>query len=588
MAEVFGQRYEVVERVGDGGMATVFRGQDRVLRRDVAIKVMHPHLQARADARARFSREAQAIARLKHANIVDVYDFSADGAEQSYLVTEFVHGGTLTQWGHAHGPLYPQSAALLGHAIAGALVHAHAAGIVHRDIKPDNLMVSKSGQLKLMDFGIATAMDMEQMTATGAMVGSPAHMAPEQIQGDALDHRCDIFAFGIVLYFLVTRRLPFQASNPHALFRLILEGNYEPASVHNPWVDSGFDELLAKCLAREPSARFDSAQLLQTALALYLRRFKMSDTGSLLPRLLQAPEQFQLELKPNLVRVLSDEGQRLADAGQLAQAIDAWNRALAFDPDAQAPHDGIARLQRAAQRRRLQRQLAAAAGVLVLLLGVVALWWRDPAPTPQSPQRIASATAAVDSAAMAAAPLAADLTLANASAGVAAAAVDTPDAVGGATPSLDTSSSSDGASVPPAASPALASPRLASLAAGSGALQRTPALRQVMRERARRTEEPPAATSKTETSLPVAGPGKPEPVKVKVQLGCVPPSGHLRFAGNEYDGGIAALELEPGEYAFQCTFEQTCPGCPPVQTRFRVRPEDKLRGKLILKGIQPR
>lgn len=209
MTEVFGNRYEVIERVGDGGMATVFRGTDRVLKRDVAIKVMHPHLAARADARQRFNREATSIARLHHFNIVDVYDFSVGTDDQAYLITEFVHGETLTAFVSAHGPFLPQAAALIGHAVAAALGHAHAVGIVHRDIKPDNLMISRDGQIKLMDFGIATAMDMEQMTATGAIVGSPAHMAPEQIEGGEIDHRCDIFALGTVLYHLVTRRLPF-------------------------------------------------------------------------------------------------------------------------------------------------------------------------------------------------------------------------------------------------------------------------------------------------------------------------------------------------------------------------------------------
>jgi serine/threonine protein kinase len=244
--EVFGNRYEVIERVGDGGMATVYRGLDRVLRRDVAIKVMHPHLAARNDARARFNREAQAIARLHHSNIVDVYDFSVGTDETAFLVTEFVHGDTLTQFTNEHGPFVPQAAALIGFAVAAALGHAHSVGIVHRDIKPDNLMISRDGQIKLMDFGIATAMDLEQMTATGAILGSPAHMAPEQIEGGTLDQRADIFAFGTVLYFLVTRKLPFVASNPHALFHQILQGQFEPAGKHNTQVDRVFDGIIAQ------------------------------------------------------------------------------------------------------------------------------------------------------------------------------------------------------------------------------------------------------------------------------------------------------------------------------------------------------
>ncbi len=329
---VFGDRYRVVEAVGSGGMATVYRGVDTVLGRDVAIKVMHPHLAARSDARARFSREAQAIARLHHPNIVDVYDFSHGESESAYLVTEFVHGVTLTEFTAAHGPFLPQSAALIGQAIASALAHAHAAGIVHRDIKPDNLMISRDGTIKLMDFGIATAMDLEQMTATGAILGSPAHMAPEQIEGRTVDARVDVFAFGTLLYALVAGRLPFMASNPHALFRLILEPD------------------------------------------------------KLLRRLLTAPEQFQHEIRPGLVTVLCAEGRREAREGSLALAIDAYNRAMAIDPDAVEPRRGLTELTSQSRRKRRLRAIAA-----IALGALVTTAWPLPcAATSPSPPRFPS------------------------------------------------------------------------------------------------------------------------------------------------------------------------------------------------------
>ncbi len=373
MTEVFGNRYEVIERVGDGGMATVFRGTDRVLKRDVAIKVMHPHLAARADARQRFNREATSIARLHHSNIVDVYDFSVGTDDEAYLITEFVHGETLTAFVSAHGPFLPQAAALIGHAVAAALGHAHAVGIVHRDIKPDNLMISRDGQIKLMDFGIATAMDMEQMTATGAIVGSPAHMAPEQIEGGEIDHRCDIFALGTVLYHLVTRRLPFVAGNPHALFRLILEGKYDQPSKHNPQVDRAFDAIIAQCLARQKTDRYATMETLQSALTAYLKHFRMSDVSGLLQRFLKAPEVFQFDLKPTLVQVLTIEGRRYAEQKQLALAIDAFNRALVIDPEAEEPKKALTHLTSRSQRRRRWARVGAVAGGLFVLGG--GSWW---------------------------------------------------------------------------------------------------------------------------------------------------------------------------------------------------------------------
>jgi tRNA A-37 threonylcarbamoyl transferase component Bud32/tetratricopeptide (TPR) repeat protein len=386
----FGDRYDVAEKVGDGGMATVYRATDRTLKRDVAIKVMHPHLSKRDDARARFAREAKAAARLKHANIVDVYDYSSGQDSEAFLVTEFVHGETLTQFGNDHGPFLPQAAALIAHAVAGALGHAHAAGIVHRDIKPDNLMISRDGQIKLMDFGIATAVDLEQMTITGAIVGSPAHMAPEQIEGGELDARCDMFALGTVIYFLVTRRLPFQASNPHALFRQILEGQYEPASRFNPAVDRTFDGIIAQCLQRKPVDRFANMAALQTALHAYCRQFRMSDVAGLLQRFLRGPELFQHDLKPDLVASWTQEGRRLAADGHLALAIDAFNRALVIDPEAEQPRAGLAWLTQRSRRRRQWKRAGLAAATAVGAAGLAwagmqAIAWlgrSDPLPTP--------------------------------------------------------------------------------------------------------------------------------------------------------------------------------------------------------------
>jgi eukaryotic-like serine/threonine-protein kinase len=391
---VFGNRYRVEEQVGSGGMATVYRGMDAVLKRPVAVKVLHPHLASRDDARRRFNREAQAIARLHHQNIVDVYDYSGDGDEQSYLITEFVKGQTLTDFTLAHGPFLPQSAALIGHAIAGALRHAHKEGIIHRDIKPDNLMISNDGCIKLMDFGIATAVDLETMTATGAILGSPAHMAPEQIDGAEVDRRVDVFAFGTLLYYLITRHLPFMASNPHALFRKILECKYEPPSRHNPAVGRRFEEIIATCLAREPEDRFLNMDSLEDALNAYLRDHQMFDPPTLLVKVLTMPEQFELEWKPTLVQVLCTEGREQAESGSLALAIDAYNRALAIEPNAVEPRHGLSELtskKRREKRVRVAGYSATAVALLLLLLVGVGKLVRSAAERPVVPIKAAVA-----------------------------------------------------------------------------------------------------------------------------------------------------------------------------------------------------
>lgn len=556
---VYGNRYRVLEPVGSGGMATVYRGVDTVLGRDVAIKVMHPHLAARADARARFSREAKAIARLKHPNIVDVYDFSGDSDLEAYLVTEFVHGITLTEFCSRHGQLLPQSAALIAHAIAGALAHAHAAGLVHRDIKPDNLMISRDGTIKLMDFGIATALDMEQMTATGAILGSPAHMAPEQIEGRAIDARVDVFAFGTVLYTLVAGRLPFVASNPHALFRLILECEYDPPSRHNPAVGRGFEQILTTALARQPEDRWSSMAAVQEALTGYLTHFDLQDIAAHLPRLLQAPEQFQLELRPKLVRVLCADGRAHARQGELALAIDDYNRALAIDPEAADPRVGLSELTSRSRRRRRIRAVAIAGVGAAVAVAAIILVGRAPS-RPQAPSAPVVASAL---------PLAVP------------AAPETARMVAAEKAALDAEAARQ--------EKARQEQRALAEEAARVALAEAAKARDAEAAAAARPREPDAAAQRPTRPRPVkadeaqpsrpAGPtvvATPNPTggKVLVGLGSLPPISVIFLDGVEKSRtGVWTEPLIPGrDYTLRCEpYPSSCPSCPAFQERrFKV------------------
>src|SRR5512147_2235178 len=176
-------------------MAAVYLGRDTALDREVAVKVLHPHLASRAESRARFSREARAVARLSHPNIVEIYDYSGDEARDSYLVTEFIHGRTLRAFAEEVGFGLPEVGVLLARALADALVHAHSAGVIHRDLKPENVMVAEGPRpaVKLADFGIARILASEErLTMTGALVGSPHHMAPEILEGRETDARSDL------------------------------------------------------------------------------------------------------------------------------------------------------------------------------------------------------------------------------------------------------------------------------------------------------------------------------------------------------------------------------------------------------------
>ena len=575
MGQVFGNRYEAIEQVGTGGMATVYLGHDSVLNRDVAIKVLHPHLASRDDARRRFNREAQAIARLHHTNIVDVFDFSGGADEEAYLVTEFVQGETLTSFCLAHGPFLPQSAALIGYAVAGALVHAHNTGVIHRDIKPDNLMISKGGKIKLMDFGIATAIDLEQMTATGAILGSPAHMAPEQIEGQDIDARVDVFAFGTLLYYLVTRRLPFMASNPHALFRLILECRYDPPSYHNPAVGRRFEEIIATCLTRDREERFSSMAAAQDALEVYLREHRMLDPDKLLRRLLTAPEQFQLEWRPVLVQVLSALGRNEARQGSLALAIDAYNRALAIDPNAAEPKRGLNDLTSRSRRKRRLRLFGAALALTIFAVAgweVIAAW--PTAPPDRTPSATSEPAGAVAATAL---PPALDPRLvsknrSDARAGLLAVAPDTVAGIAqpGAGDAGGTAIAAAAIPEPPAAEPAATASRKP---------------KRVRRERVGSrqigADDGPRSAGPKEIEPPTPSGGL-----VDVALGSNPPNAILYLDGKVVSrSGYKRRPLRTGtSHTLRCiAHAAACPGCKPVTRQFRVPDKPPSTGVLTIK-----
>ena len=180
-------KYRLIYPLGEGGMSVVYLARDEVLERDVAVKVLHRHLARDPEARQRFIREARAVARLSHRNIPEVYDFSdenADAGTPSFIVSEFIDGAPLSRLLRDKTPLVPELCALIALAIARALAHAHAHQIIHRDVKPENVLIAHSGIVKLADFGIAQVRGLESMTMTGTLIGSPAFMAPEQITGD--------------------------------------------------------------------------------------------------------------------------------------------------------------------------------------------------------------------------------------------------------------------------------------------------------------------------------------------------------------------------------------------------------------------
>lgn len=348
-------KYELLERVGQGGMAVVYRGLDRSLKRVVAVKILHKHLSDYQEARDRFEREAQAVAKLRHENILEIFDYS--GAEDakalgsSYIVTEFIEGGTLKQVITARPIGFPEVGAMVVLQVCRALAHAHAAGILHRDVKPENIMIRSDGVVKLMDFGISHMVDLERLTVTGQLLGSPAYMAPEHVEGRPIDYRTDVFAAGIVLYQLTVGKLPFEGKNPHEVLKRIAECKFVDPRQANPRIGNRLGKIILRAMAAEPADRFPAIGEMVTALEGYLEESGIAadKVQGELSRYFASPPAYELALEERLVDHLTRRGQELLANQERAQALDIFDRVLTIDADNEkviAILDGINRRTR--------------------------------------------------------------------------------------------------------------------------------------------------------------------------------------------------------------------------------------------------
>ena len=357
------QRYELLDEVGHGGMAVVFRGKDTTLNREVAVKILHDHLAEEEESRQRFHREAHAVAQLKHRNIIEIYDYSGIDSEQSYIVTEFIHGSTLRAFLQSHPISHPEIAAMIIVEVCGALAHAHSMGIIHRDIKPENIMIREDGLVKLTDFGIAQVVDIQRMTVTGQLLGSPAYMAPELVEGKPIDYRSDVFSVGTLLYQLATSELPFKGDNPHQLLKRISEGQFLDPEVANPVVGGGLGRIIRKALAHDPDARYLDIVSLREDLLDFLQDAELHEPRRELGAYFPEPKKYSQELQERVVEALSQKGRQAMRRRQVPRALDLFNRVLCVDPtnkDVLATLDGLHRRQR---RLRIISVL-----VLILLL----------------------------------------------------------------------------------------------------------------------------------------------------------------------------------------------------------------------------
>jgi len=273
---VLAGRYRLGERLGAGGWGAVYDAVQTDLGRRVAVKVLHTGIALTHEGLARFEREARSAAALGHPNIAQVTDFQANAGEPPFLVMELLAGRTLAAALRAEGRIAAPRVAWIAHQILAGLDAAHRAGIVHRDVKPDNVfLVSAPGVedlVKLLDFGIAKlASDThQQLTATGSMLGSPAFMAPEQIRGMLIDHRADLYAVGATMYLALSGRLAFDAANVHGMLLAITEQRPTPLSSVDPSLDPRLGAVIDRAMHKDPNARFGSAAEMRAALEPWL------------------------------------------------------------------------------------------------------------------------------------------------------------------------------------------------------------------------------------------------------------------------------------------------------------------------------
>ena len=261
-------RYQLGALLGVGGMARVYLATDRVLERQVAVKVLSPPYAQDLVFVERFRREARSAARLSHPNIVAVFDSGSD-ANVHYLVMEYVAGQSLAQLLASQGRLAPRRAAELAIEVCKALAAAHAQGLVHRDVKPANVLVGEDGRVKVTDFGIVKAAATATLTGTGVVLGTAAYLSPEQAQGHPVDARSDLYSLGCVLYELLCGSPPFGSgadSPPVAIATRHVSEPPAPPSAHNPQVDPELDAVVLTALAKDPAHRYQRAVELQDAL----------------------------------------------------------------------------------------------------------------------------------------------------------------------------------------------------------------------------------------------------------------------------------------------------------------------------------
>ncbi|MCA9537967.1 MAG: serine/threonine protein kinase [Myxococcales bacterium] len=337
-------RYELVRPLGEGGMAGVFLAQDTMLDRQVAIKQLHAQHHDREAVRARFLREARIFARLKHPCVVDIYDVLALDDGGVAMVMEYVEGDDLTRLTRHHPPLQlpPELAALVIAPVVEALVYVHREGVIHRDVKPANILLGRSGVVKLGDFGIARGEEDDALTKTGDFLGTPAYIPPEQARGERVGDAVDQYALGVCLYQLVTAAKPFAAPTTAEVIVRILSDEPTDPRKFAPGLDPAFIGLIQRALSKDPAARFADMEAFQAALLPFVPA--VDDPKAVIAALIEHPADAALAFGAKLADQRVEVARAALSAGDRDTAIVEARQALTRSPDHSAARTLLAEM----------------------------------------------------------------------------------------------------------------------------------------------------------------------------------------------------------------------------------------------------
>ncbi len=272
VASALEARFQILKELGRGGMGIVFQAHDKELREQVAIKILSPILSTNVDALERLKREVSAARRVTHQNVIRIHDI-AEMNGLHFVSMEYFHGQSLKEYIKQQGALSGIQAWQIASQICDGLDAAHRGGIIHRDLKSQNIIINANGHLKIIDFGLAHTTHMEGMTATGLIMGTPEYMAPEQVAGKRVDERADIYSLGIILYELFTGRVPFKGESAIGVgFMQMKEEPVKPREI-NPQIPAHIEQVILKALEKEPSRRYSSVSELKLDLSSSAERF---------------------------------------------------------------------------------------------------------------------------------------------------------------------------------------------------------------------------------------------------------------------------------------------------------------------------